>query len=69
MANKPWQTMFRVERLSDNRYYVIDNKTGEKVFSESRQYGYSGYRDACRGAAQKFNALQRAIEKNLLGVD
>ncbi len=75
IARRNWHSMFDVLRedtdLPDGRrsikYYIVDKVTGEKIFPPTRSYGYGNMQDACRGAAQLYNSIQKSIEEDLLG--
>ena len=68
---KPWQNDFNVElrdrvdrsHIRSKSYFIISKSTNKIIFPKTRQYGYSTYQDACRGAAQLYNN----IERDLLG--
>lgn len=65
---KPWENDFKIElrdgsRLNTKSYFLVSKSTNKIIFPKTRQYGYSTYQDACRGAAQLYNS----IEKSLLG--
>lgn len=72
---KRWRAVFNVDKeltRGENgkveiSYYILDKVTGEKIFPSTRGYGYGTFQDACRGAAQLYNSIQKSIEKDLLG--
>lgn len=65
---KPWEKLFDVvQSIDDGKYYIYDKLAKAYTFAPNRPYGYGRYRDACRGAAQRYNSIQKALEKHMLG--